>query len=361
MQQQLKFLGIAGFFLCLCAPLALHFLGAVTGKNGNAQENRSLAQIPKPDLLFKDPSKYTSGLSAYFEDHFGGRAQLIKARKRMEIGINRQTTRVIKGSEHPWLYLTSFETKAQFSGAPYLTPLQISNWNDRYAEMKAIYAKHGIKFLSAKIPVKARIYPEYTENAFGTYNAALPDQRLEFDLDLEPALNTAKANGPVFFKTDTHWTRYGAYMAYLDIMETIQPGHNQQTDFKLDYFDMKTFSGDLVPLAGMDKVDYNEALKDIRYPKFDDVERKNLVKDDPRFKTFISKRTNTPGKTLVIIGDSFAHPIAPFFLSDFSKVIRVHHEIGAFDIESPLQYNPDVVLFMPAGRYSFKSLQGFDK
>jgi len=319
-----------------------------------------LAQFPDTDILAKAPAKYTSGLSAYFEDHFGGRAQLIKARKRMEIGINRQTTRVVKGSEHPWLYLTSFETKAQFSGGPYLTPLQITNWNERYAEMKDIYARNGIKFVSAKIPVKARIYPEYTDNAFGAFSAALPDQNLEFDLDLEPTLNSAKAGGPVFFKTDTHWTRYGAYMAYLDIMETVQPGHNQRFEFELDYFEMKTFTGDLVPLAGMDKADYNEALEDIRYPKIDGVEREILAKSDPRFETFMSTRTDVSGKTLVIIGDSFAHPIAPFFLSDFSKVVRVHHEIGAFNMEDPLQYDPDVILFLPAGRYSYKSLQGFD-
>lgn len=357
--RKLNILGIAGFCLCLSLPLILHILTATHIVNpasiiGQNHENRRLTQAPPLNELAKEPTRYTASWSSFVEDRFGARTLMIRAYKKIETRLNRQTSRVILGTETPWLFLSSLETKAQFNGTPYLDAAEIAQWNTKYTRMKDAYHTQDISFLSIKLPTKARSYAEYVPTSFGAHYVDEPDQDLTFDLSVEAALIAAKAHGQVFKKTDTHWTNFGAEKAYIEIMKALELKPRRAVRYKP--VSKTDFSGDLVRLASLDETRYHEAYDDIRHPYPKAIKRETISHADPRFKSYILRRSKAPRKSLVIIGDSFTHAIAPFFLSDFNQVVFLHHQLGALDINAPLDYNPDTILFMPAGRFSYMAL-----
>jgi alginate O-acetyltransferase complex protein AlgJ len=89
------------------------------------------------------------------------------------------------------------------------------------AEVGERLAEDDIRLVVALLPAKARVYPE----RLGRYRLpAGPEERYEASLaalrragvptvDLLSTLEWAKATNPVFLRTDTHWTPFGAAVA----------------------------------------------------------------------------------------------------------------------------------------------------
>ncbi|MCB9759857.1 MAG: alginate O-acetyltransferase [Alphaproteobacteria bacterium] len=76
----------------------------------------------------------------------------------------------------------------------------------------------GATLVVALVPSKARLYPEhlgryrlpaYADARYEAFRAALTDAGV-LAPDLVGPLRAAKAEGPVFLRTDTHWTPHGA-------------------------------------------------------------------------------------------------------------------------------------------------------
>ena len=343
------------FGLIMALPMILH-AGAALMPSGQdlAAENRNLAALPPARLLLSEPRNYTAQVSEYLEDHFGGRRPMIRTANQLKLKINGRTTRVLSGTEYPWLFLSSPETTTLFTGINARALKDIKAWNQEHDNLRQFFQDQNIQFVSAAIPVKSRIYPEYVPRAMGVFAPEnLSD--LAFDIDPEDALRAAKSDGPVFHKTDTHWTRFGAKIAYGAIMTEIAPGWQNSIRSELAVRD-ESFAGDLVALSGVSDDDHNEVSTDITFPRFPGVKRSILEKDNPVFNTVAFEKPDGD-RTLVIIGDSFSGAIAPFFLSDFDRVIRIHHQFGNFDPDEVLSFDPDIILLAPAGRYRFKSLE----
>lgn len=82
-------------------------------------------------------------------------------------------------------------------------------------------ARRGIRLQVALLPAKARIYADRTGEHEPADPHALLYPRFRMDLrfagidapDLDAALRACRARGPVFLRTDTHWTPLGARCA----------------------------------------------------------------------------------------------------------------------------------------------------
>lgn len=92
-------------------------------------------------------------------------------------------------------------------------------------------AGRGARLMVAVVPAKTRIYPEHLrgqrvppekQRLAATFRAALRAAGVPAP-DLEPALRAAKAQGPVFLRTDTHWTPLGAQVAAQTIAAAARP------------------------------------------------------------------------------------------------------------------------------------------
>ncbi|WP_019008813.1 alginate O-acetyltransferase AlgX-related protein [Deinococcus aquatilis] len=89
-------------------------------------------------------------------------------------------------------------------------------------QVRAELAKDGAKLVVALIPAKTRLYPEFLSahvpsqkaNVYASFQAALTQAGIAVpDLLASFQAEKQKDAGDLFFRTDTHWTPYGAMVA----------------------------------------------------------------------------------------------------------------------------------------------------
>jgi alginate O-acetyltransferase complex protein AlgJ len=187
--------------------------------------------------------------------------------------------------------------------------------------------RRGIDLLLMPVPPKAAIYPEkilpdvdlHGETA-APYLARFYDElrKREIDVvDLSPVFlqNRANEHGPVFCKTDTHWSGLGCVLAAQTIKEKIgeklaaQPRKNYSAEWK-----ETTIKGDLGDLAGS-----------------------NTKKPEPEkiaVRTISDKETGgaainpDPNSPLLIIGDSHTLVFHDFLGEKSGLLDQLAYEIG---------------------------------
>jgi alginate O-acetyltransferase complex protein AlgJ len=118
---------------------------------------------------------------------------------------------VLIGSDG-WLY-----SDEEFNKAPNFEA-EIQEKVQYIVDVKKTLKDKGIRLLVVPIPAKARVYPEflgrylipdYWKPVYSAFLASL-EQKGVWAVDTLTALESAKKEGAVFIKTDTHWTPLGA-------------------------------------------------------------------------------------------------------------------------------------------------------
>lgn len=129
---------------------------------------------------------------------------------------------VVIGRDH-WLYTDEeFKTYAD-AGAQLEAHLKLLVW------ARDELARRGTQLAVAVLPAKTRVYPEYLasrrpatihRDLYARIRQTLADARMPH-ADLLPALIAAKKQRPVFLRTDTHWTPWGAEVAAQEIARSL--------------------------------------------------------------------------------------------------------------------------------------------
>jgi SGNH hydrolase-like domain, acetyltransferase AlgX len=186
--------------------------------------------------------------------------------------------------------------------------------------------KRGIDLLLMPVPPKAAIYPEkilpevdlHGETA-APFLARFYDElrKREIDVvDLSPVFlqNRASEHGPVFCKTDTHWSGFGCVLAAQTIKEKIQE-----------------------KLAGQPRKDYAAEWKEVTIKgDLGDLDGSNTKKPEPEkiaIRTISDKATGAavnadPNCPLLIIGDSHTLVFHDFLAEKSGLLDQVAYEIG---------------------------------
>jgi acetyltransferase AlgX (SGNH hydrolase-like protein) len=186
--------------------------------------------------------------------------------------------------------------------------------------------KRGVDLLLVPVPPKAAIYPEkivpdvdlHGETAAPLLTRFYEDLRKrEIDVvDLAPVFlqNRASEHGPVFCKTDTHWSGFGCVLAAQTIAEKIreklagQPRKNYAAEWK-----EITIKGDLGDLAG----------SDIKKPEPEKI----------AIRTTSDKETGAainpdPNSQLLIMGDSHTLVFHDFLAEKSGLLDQLAYETG---------------------------------
>src|SRR5271165_4444116 len=207
-------------FLLLATPL---IVGIVKPDSPASilKEGRKLAPAPTtPD----DPADWLTlpkQIDAYLKDHFGFRQVMIRAHKDLArpllAGGNDS---VLIGRDGHMFYLGE-ETVRQSAGL-IMRDQRVSDATDLLVRMNGTLAARGIPFLVAIPPNAASIYqddlPHWAQNwgkptEYDLILANLAAKGVRA-VDLRPPLMKARADGPVFYQHDTHWTDRGALAGF---------------------------------------------------------------------------------------------------------------------------------------------------
>lgn len=164
-------------------------------------------------------------LDQWVESNIGFRAEIIDAYSRLN-----ETLFHVSGEEQVIVgrdgFLFFAPTLPGYLGRSPAKGETIDGIADKLAELCGVLAEYDVGFIMVIAPNKSSIYPEYMPYYLRPAAGASDAKRLLDALalrgvyapDLFSALALHKEDGPLYYRTDTHWNPRGAFYAYRMLM-----------------------------------------------------------------------------------------------------------------------------------------------
>ena len=320
-------------------------------------ENRALAKFPGLAELNSDWSAVPRQVNAWAEDHVIKRDVILRINRKIRRDLRLEETQQAVRGKDGWLFANLNQSLDMHTGKFSFDDDKAGRWVESAGNLRDRVEAEGAVFAILIAPNKATIHPEYLPQFPVSPTVQTPLERLETDLPKAGVLlvsprerleTAAHAGQALYRKTDTHWSEWGAYLAYRDLMATL---HKQGVkapvlrDDALRVSDQNGFRGDIYTLLGEPDgkpedtrrwapAEPVRTLKTTRFPDLDfmafEATRWTMETDNP--------------ERLLIIGDSFSYPILPFLKESFGEVTFVHHHLGEVPLEALQPESYDVVI-----------------
>lgn len=286
-------------------------------------ENRKLSDFP--EMRIENIWAFFFDFNKYFTDRFSFRnnaVSTISKFKYKKLNVSPTPNLVTIGYDN-WLFYSPEHVIKDMCTPFTKDQLDLIKMNLRITTKW--FDSHNIKYYLVILPFKARIYPEMMPiqlkqhmnfaNYLQLYNYIKNDTSIRF-IDCTQELINGKNTRPTYYKTDTHWNEYGAFLGYRKIIERVKQDFPilkplEINDFIIDSCAMNY--GDLEFLMGFTKI-----ISDIEYKlKF----RQNDVLS-VNSKMGYNKRVkqkNANRLKLFMIRDSFTEYLMALFSENFYK------------------------------------------
>jgi alginate O-acetyltransferase complex protein AlgJ len=218
------------FILFLVLPLLAGLLERIGPSPLN--EKRLQASLPTLKGTGKDLAAFPRQFDAYYDDHFGFRASLIRGFNYVKVfWFHSSPTDTVLVGKNGWLFYWDEYSRNSFLRRKPFSPKTELLWKGYLRMMKDCLDSRGAKLFMIVAPNKGTIYPEYMPSNIhrgpGPSNldrlliiakeAGLPI------IDVRQELEQAKNKKKLFFQSDSHWNDAGAYIAYRKLMEAMIP------------------------------------------------------------------------------------------------------------------------------------------
>ena len=353
-------------FMGLLAAPAVRMLGSEK-MVFSFTEKRLLNAFPALPDSFSQPGAYFADIEAYLNDHFGFRDFLIyryqrEVRKRFGTVGDEGTAH--QGIDN-WFYFGQAEMLLDFAGRLQVSDAQLKQRLEAYQTKKQWLEQRGIKYLLVVAPDKQSVYPEFVMESWRKvqgrsklqqFSDALPEISRQELLDLASELKKHKEE-PLFYQSDTHWTPFGAFTAYLVIAEKLEqlfPSVSMRKEYPFTELQTRTCTsrenrcGDLTRML-LDFEPFNESFR--KLAPFASCSRKipfdfslaNLSAEEQRLS--FTTQCSQAELTAVVFRDSFFVGLEPFFSENFAQAVylwkaydqRTMEELSAI-------FKPDIVI-----------------
>lgn len=346
-------------FISLICFLMIIPIFKISREFKSEKENRKLAQY-KPLIINNNHTlinlNFGNDFNCYLNDRFFLRDALLFCRNSLQFTIDRrfENSFVVQG-KNKWLFLKGNIFKISESNNYYE-----KIYNDTAIALKrfnTFCSKKGAKLYVVIAPYGEEVYSEEIigvnlinkKGILNNYIEALKNDSSANIIFSYDVLNESKNDALAFFKTDHHWTKYGAYKTYQLVRDKIFNDFHLPPS-KMTNFRLKTKS---IPYG------FGETFKRInnlseyctkRIFPYDDYLDFQPV--DDRFITVSNNYIiNKKGldKKIFLFGDSYIISIHSFFGYDFNNInfyvkpLQIHMP----DFEKLISnYEPDIVVLI---------------
>lgn len=315
-------------------------------------ENREL--YTKPELSISTITLYPNSYENYFNDHLAFKNEIRKLRSSVNYKLFHVSSNnnVIVG-KNGWLFYNSDEAKdgITISALRHINEYddeQIKQIKDKIITTKNELKKKDIDLYVWVIANKEAVYSEYLPKVINI-NRNGPESQIKKLIDngneaeiiytKESLLKGKKKHG-TYYKYDTHWNDYGAYLGVSELMDKINPNY-QIENIEINY---KKYGGDLARMNLMHHLK-NKEFNNTNF--MENVKVTCKKKNNMR----ICNSTGNQDQTIMVVGDSFImRDEAEKYLSKiYQKSIFVHRDV--FEKELIEKYNPDIIVYESVERY----------
>jgi hypothetical protein len=337
-------------------------IGTTQQENRHIAEQRTLSPRPAlPDTLTA-LKQFPAALERFANDHFGFREVLLDLQATIAYTVfHRSGSPHVLAGKEDWLFYTQDGLLEDMQGASAFSSADIHAWIT-YIEQRATWlAANNVAYRFLIAPDKYTIHPEMLPNS-ARNNAPSRLQGLMAVLDTtgaaahvvmpHAALIARKASTslPLYFHTDTHWTPFGAYVAYRELMASLG-GYLHADALQLDD---TAFTPQPNPsatdLSVMIRHPYREPLSaaDLSQPQqcLRDATASPPAGADMRgIKAYAATRCEGKTGTALVLHDSFMTALAPYLATQFGRVVYIWGQPSAETMRLAVrQEQPDVLI-----------------
>lgn len=295
-------------------------------------ENRPLAQFPKFTFERLIDGTFTTQFETYVTDQFIG--------KTFWTGVKAKSEQAVLKKENNGVY---FGKEHRLFEKPKDIPAQLAKNIDTINQFQHNNEDFPITFVLAATSID--IYPEhlplYAKKGMHTAILEVVTRELTKEIHLIDPLKRLQAEKkqPIYFKTDHHWTAFGAFYTYEQIAHAMNFTAHSLSDFHIEQVS-DTFYGTFYAKGNdlsipPDTIDIFKPKNEYIYKVEADqniaftglYDEQYLDKRDQyayflggnHAKTIVKSNVNN-GKKLLLIKDSYAHAIAPFLANHFEEI-----------------------------------------
>lgn len=254
-----------------------------------------------------------------------------------------ESTQVLPGKDGWLFYKADTEEEhplRDYSGVNRYTDEQLAQITANLKDTQEYFLNEwGIPLYIVTIPNKELLYSEYMPETVLRINMQSREEQLINYMKERPDISyfslrstfiNAKSDPvPLYYKTDTHWNLFGAYVGLQEIFEQIY-GDGIAADSSCFHLEPKNHIGDLANLTGVPE----HFAPNAYYVPDDDFADPAQYHD----------------QTLLIIGDSFGEDLGEIAKSYYKQVHYVH--FSDFKTDSMAGYKPDLVIWECVERYA---------
>jgi len=330
-------------------------------------ERRVLAAFPTiPNLTLDSIKEFRFHLGDYINDNLGFRRLLIQWSSLVKIRLLDMFSieNVIIGKDG-WLFYNNPDDGIginDYLGKTNYSLEQLEAIKGNLDQIRNSLSKRGIRFLLCIAPNKQTIYSEYLPEKIRNYaGKTCLDQLVQYIrengditlVDFRSVLLSGKQNYPVYLRTDTHWTIFGAFLAYKRIMTEIVKTH--QGAKVLDMNEMSvttqktTGDGDLagmLSLVGFFDEQYVNVEPNTSFMSKKLAQEFNYTRGR---QIHFSEGPVRNAPRLLVFGDSFMADLFPFLAESFSKSVWLQSR--SIDYKLIDREQPDIVVLEICERY----------
>lgn len=332
--------------------------GLQTPQSVSEREARRLAPWPALPRTLGELSAWPRAVDSYLGDHFGLRDPMVRANALLRYALWSPTDSLVVFGRRRFMFFDGDAMMAQSMGLV-RRDAEIAAFADFAAGLHARWQARGAAFVVAIPPNSATIM----RSELPRWARAIRTPT-EYDLmlqvlgargvpvaDLRPSL--LETAGPTYRRTDTHWTRLGALLAFNATVAALG-----RSDWVIDPARVfKGFEvvpgGDLARMLGV-SADISDLDATIDLSSHNAPRGTVTAIDTMRETGGDLVETGRAGPTVLVLGDSFTRYYWPdAFTLHAGRYIWIHHELCDFEPEIAERYRPDVVVLAPTERFMF--------
>lgn len=339
------------FFILIWLPILLMPVNNNIEDEHN-NENRLKAKLPT--FSIKHPFGIILETDKYVKDNFAFRSTLSNVYfliKTDIFNVDPLPNKVVKG-KNGWMFLGNSEQNVfnESIGSIDHSSADIESICKKIIEMKEFCDSLNIKFYFAVAPNKHSFYKEYLP-----IKPSERPKRLElvknllktnwnFDvIDLREYMTQAKDSLRLFYKTDSHWNEYGAFLGTQKLLDVIKQ------DFSIEPLEIEEFQIDTLFNAQMDLTKMLNLQMSEQHYKFKyigslaipDIEKINI--DNQKIDYHLKSYGNNYSTSSVVFRDSFFNQMLNFFR--FATGKNDYIWTTSFNKKIVLESRPDFVVF----------------